>query len=173
MRDALERELKTEIPSDDAARVYRVVLGKYTDEIRGIVLSVHGDHPLGFRGQERDSSTGSTSPFPTESDRDWDLPTETIGGARWEKIVGTVQVRGLQDRSPADAIEVIDMVKIRIAQVINNDTDLRNITDDYGYRIFALETARRYGYASGGDSTAVDSHWCDWTAFMTFRRTCA
>lgn len=171
LRAALERDLKTNIPTSDKARVRTVVLGKYTDEIRGIVLSVHGDHPLGFGGREKDRPTGRRGAITIGSERQWQLPIESIGGSRWETILGTVQVRALKDIPPSAMIEVMDTVKVRIAQVINQDPDLRNISDEYGYRLFAFEIAEDYGYASGGDSTAVDSHWCDFTGQVTSRRT--
>ncbi len=170
LRAALERDLKTAIPISDKARVRTVVLGKFTDEIRGIVLSVHGDHPLGFGGREKDRPTGRRGAITIGSERQWQLPVESVGGSRWETILGTVQIRALKEIPPSAMIEVVETVKARIAQVINQDSELRNITDEYGQRLFALETAEYYGYASGGDNTAVDSHWCDFTGQVSSRR---
>lgn len=168
MRDALERDLSTNIPTSDPARISEVVVGKYTKEPRGLILSVYSDHPLGFQGGKHDSlAEGGPR---AAMDRPYYFPPESIGGAKFLNIFGTVELRALQDMSPSDAVEVISEVETRIAVVINNDPDLVALNDVYGYHLFALETVADYGYASGGGNTAIDRHWCDWVARASFFR---
>ncbi len=168
IRDALEIELMDEIDEDDPARVSVVVVGKYTDELRGIVLSVHLDHPLGFSSGKHDAVAEGTPR--TYHDRPWDLPSESIGGSMWDRAYSTVQLRSLLSKSPQDAAEIIDMAITRIAVVINSYEGLTPFVDPYGYTVFALRTAQRFGYASGGGNTAVDSHWCDYIARVSYKR---
>jgi len=167
MREMLELRLKTEIPNSDPARVNKIVVSKYTDELSGIILSVHSEHPLGPE-QGRHDAQAEGLPR-TLQDRSWILPAESIGGSRFESWLGTVQVRMLKQVSPANALEIVDAVTIRVAKVINNEP-LIPITDEYGYHIFYLGTSARYGYASGGGTTAVDAYWCDWIAKVEYQR---
>jgi hypothetical protein len=163
----LELRLKTEIPNNDPARVNTVVVSKHTDSFKGIILSVHAEHPLGFEKGRHDAQAEGLPR--TLLDRSWILPAETIGGSRFENWVGTVQVRMLKNITPADAVEIVDAVTTRVARVINNEP-LIPLTDEYGYHIFYLGTAARYGYASGGGTTAVDTYWCDWIAKVEYQR---
>ena len=167
MREMLELRLKTEIPNNDPARVNTVVVSKYTSGLSGIILSVHADHPLGFEKGRHDAQAEGLPR--TLMDRAWVLPAETIGGSRFENWVGTVQVRMLKQVSPAKAVEIVDTVTTRIANVINNEPLIPEI-DEYGYKIFYLGTAARYGYASGGGDTAVNTYWCDWIAKVSYLR---
>jgi len=168
MKDALLLALKTNIPEDDPSRVSDVVVGKYTGEVRGILLSVHADHPLGFSGGKYDKSAEGTPRTP--QDRPWIFPPESIGGSKWRSIYGTVQVQSLLRIPPAEAVAVLAMVKTRIAIVVNNEETLRSFADDYGYRVIDVEMADNYGYASGGGDTSVDRHWCDWIARVSYSR---
>lgn len=167
MREMLELRLKTEIPNNDPARVNTVVVSKYTADFSGIILSVHAEHPLGFEMGRHDAQAEGLPR--TLMDRAWTLPAETIGGSRFESWVGTVQVRMLKKVSPADAVAIVDTVTTRIANVINNEPLIPEI-DEYGYKIFYLGTASRYGYASGGGETAVNTYWCDWIAKVSYLR---
>jgi hypothetical protein len=172
LKNALELECKTKIPTDDKSRASQVTLGKYTGEIDGIILSVHGQHPLGFRGRERSGLDEISGPFPGPTDRAWKLPVESVGGSHWQTETGTVQVRMLStELGPADSVAVIEKLKARIARVILTDTDLRGYSDEFGNRLFALDIAQRYGYASGGDNTSVYTIWCDFVAHVSSRRT--
>jgi hypothetical protein len=168
MRELLELRLKTEIPNNDLARVNQVVVSKYTGELNGIILSVHSDHPLGF-DMARNNAPAEGLPR-TLQDRGWSLPAETIGGSRFENWVGTVQVRMLKQVEPSTAVEIVDTIVSRVARVINNEPIIP-ITDEYGVHVFYLGTGSNYGYASGGGTTATDSHWCDWIAKACYTRT--
>ena len=168
IRDALERELRTDIPVGDSARVSKVVISKYTGELRGIILSVHGDHPLGFDAGKHDAiAEGTPRSF---QDRPWMLPPESVGGSQWDRVYGTVQVRALIEKSPQSAVVILDTVLTRIKITIDDALDIVPFVDAYGVQVFNLRTASRYGYASGGDTTAVDSHWCDFIARCSRRR---
>lgn len=168
IRDGLERDLMDKIPQDDPARINLVVIGKYTGERSGIILSVHATHPLGpERGRHDADAQGTPSSLP---DR-WRLPVESLGGSRYDRLYGTVEVRTLlEGTTPAAAVEIIDDVQTRIHYFLNNDPDLCFFGDEYGYRVFSMETAQEYGYSSGGDNVSVDSHWCDWIARVSYKR---
>lgn len=168
IRDALEEELRTNIEESDPSRPTLIAVGKYTDEIKGIILTVHSNHPLGFENGRVDA-VGEGSPR-TYNDRPYTLPSESIGGTQWDSILGTVQVRSLMRYTPSDAVEVIDMVKTRIAVVINDHAGIIPFVDPYGFQVWNLRTSNRYGYASGGDDTSVDTHWCDWIARVSRTR---
>ena len=165
---ALERDLRTGIPKDDPARVWRVELGKYTGEVRGILLTVHADHPLGFdRGKYDQSAEGTPR---TPMDRPWLFPPESLGGSKWRSFFGTVQIRSLIGKPPSDTVDIQAMVKTRVAVCINNSAELIGFADDYGYRLIDVEMTDSYGYASGGGDTSVDRHWCDWVARVCYSR---
>lgn len=168
MRVALERDMRTNIPDDDPARVWKVVIGKYTGEVKGILLSVHADHPLGFGGKKHDQTAEGTPRTPM--DRPWLFPPETLGGSKWRSFFGTVQVRSLLSKSPNNTVEILAMVKTRVAVCVNNSAELVGFKDDYGYRLIDVEMTDVYGYASGGGDTSVDRHWCDWIARVSYSR---
>jgi len=98
------------------------------------------------------------------------LPSESIGGTQWDLVLGTVEIRSLGKRTPSAAVEVIDMVKARIAVVINDHQGIVPFVDPLGFQVWHLRTSNRYGYASGGDNTSVDRHWCDWIARISRER---
>lgn len=167
IRDALEEEFAN---ADFLPTAPTIVVGKYTGDLREgkLVLSVHASHPLGFGDGKHDAIAEGT-PRDT-ADRPWKLPPESVGGSQWDRIYGSVQVRFVQDQSPQDAVEVIQEILTRIALIINSKEGLVPFQDKYGYQVFALRTSSKYGYASGGDQTAVDSHWCDFIARVSHRR---
>jgi len=168
IRDKIQEDMIDGIDESDSARVTLVVVGKHSDEPRGIVLSVHSTHPLGPEGGRVD---GIAEGFPRSfHDRPWELPPESIGGSIWDRLYGTVQVRGLQKYTPQNAMEIIDMVKTRIAVILNRGNDIIPFTDPYGYCVFNLRSSSRFGYASGGGTTATDAHWCDFVAQVSNRK---
>ena len=168
IRDKIELDLQTDIAEADPARVTTIVVGKFSDEPRGIVLSVHSTHPLGPEGGRID---GIAEGFPRSfHDRPWELPAESLGGSQWDRIYGTVQVRCLQKYAPEDALEIVDMVKTRIAVVLNSGSAIVPFIDPYGYCVFSLRCSSRFGYASGGGNTATDAHWCDFVAMVSSER---
>jgi hypothetical protein len=170
IRDHLERDLITNIPPDDPARPDDVTIGKHTDSPYGIHLIVHADHPLGFTGDKLESSAerkGSRA----ERYHPGEFPAESIGGWKWRRIFGTVEIKSVQkDTTPAEAVAILALVKVRIAHCITRDVDLTRLTDNYGYQVVAIEMSEVYGYASGGGRTSVDRHWCDWTATAAYPR---
>lgn len=168
MREILERDLITNIPTTDEARARRVVLGKYDGSADGITLSVHADHPLGF-DKDRMNAMAERGSSRAERYRPGRYPMESIGGVRFRHIFGTVQIRSVLDGvDPADAIAILALVKTRIAHTINSDPELIGITDAFQYSIFEVETTDDYGYASGGSGIAVDAHWVDWIAHCVY-----
>jgi hypothetical protein len=167
--DNLRLELRDKIPASDLSRVTRVLIGRYTGDISGITLTVHGDHPLGFGGRRHDATAEG---FPrTLYDRPFELPPETIGGSRWELWFGTVQIRMLKELRQALAYDVIEMVAARTSAVIDRSEHLLPLSDDFGCRVFYIGSNSRYGYRSGSDDTSVTIHWVDWTARATYPRT--
>jgi hypothetical protein len=168
LRDRINEELVELTPVTEVSHVYRVVVGKYTEDLRGIVCSVHGTHPLGFDGGRHDSNAEGT---PRQlHERGWILPAESIGGSQWETCYGTVQIRCLLKVPPSYAEEIIQEVIMRIAVIINDGENIVPFTDPFGYTVFSLRTSQSYGYAGGGDNTTVDSYWCDWIARAERRR---
>ena len=170
LRDALEDALKTQIPTDDPARVSTVVAGKYTQDRTGIVLSVHADHPLGEERGRYDHTVEGTPRDRTE--RPWFLPPESIGGSQWRQIYGAVEIRWvLEGTSTSVAIGIVETVTRRVRTVIKDTTTLCPLQDDYGDMLFGLAYYADYGYPSGGDNVSVDAHWVDFTARIASRRT--
>ena len=172
IRDELEEKLRTDIPTTDPARVTKVVVGKYSDDIAGIILIVHADHPLGFGSGRLDEQSGGRVQFSDDTiNRAWRLPPESLGGSRFEDELITVEVRMLKDNvSPSRSVAIVDEVKVRIRTAIETMTTLVGTVDDYGNIVFALEASKRYGYASGGGETSVNTFWCDFTARISYRR---
>ena len=169
MRDALEKHLKTDIDPDDLARADDVVLGKYTGKLRGVTLSIHATHPLGYSLGRHNTPAVSAKVGPMG--RPWIFPPETLGGSKWMQIYGTVQCRFLLDMTVASAVDIVWTVKTRVAYVINNEADLVGFgADEWGYNLRNLETAVDYGYSGGGGTKAVDAHWCDWVAHISYSR---
>lgn len=170
IRDELELKMRTDISMSDIARVSKVVVGKYADDIAGIILVVHADHPLGFDGSRLDKQSGGAAPSTAGSDRAWKLPAESMGGSRFEDETLTVEVRMLKDVSPSRSVSIVDEVKIRIRTAVEAMRSLIGTTDDYGNMLFALEASERYGYASGGGDTSVNTFWCDFIARVSYTR---
>lgn len=169
IRDYLELRCKTEIPKDDNSRVNQVVVGRYTGELLGIILSVHGDHPLGpFAGRHDGTAEGYPRRY---SDRPWNLPAETIGGSKFEVLYGTVQLRMLKSVNQATSLEIVDVVMNRVTQVIENEPILP-IVDQFGNRVFYVGVLAELGYYSGSDDTGAAAYWCDFTARVSRPRTC-
>lgn len=170
IRDHLERDLLTNIDEDDEALVTSVTVGKFTESPYGIHLVVHADHPLGFSNDKLDSSAeyrGSRA----ERFHPGLFPAESIGGYKWRRIHGTVEIRSVQKGvTPAEAVAIIALVKTRILQSITNDITLTRIVDTFEHQVVGIEMAENYGYASGGGRTSVDRHWCDWVATVAYPR---
>jgi len=170
MRDKLEEDLITKIPTDDLARATDVTIGKHTATPYGIHLVVHADHPLGF-GTDRINSSAEYGGSRAERYLPGRFPAESVGGSKWRRIFGTVEIKSVQkNTTPAEAVGILALVKTRVAYCINNDEGLTHISDDYGYQIVNVEMSEVYGYASGGGNTSVDRHWCDWIAVASYQR---
>jgi len=166
---ALESALKTEIPADDSARVSLVNRGKYTGDRSGIVLSVHADHPLGYERGRYDHIAEGTPREQQERPNQW--PSESHGGSQWMFVYGGIEIRWvLEGTPPADAIEIVETIKRRIKHVIDTDTTLHPLQDDYGDVLFGLKYYGAYGYPGGGDNVSVDAHWVDFTATVASRQ---
>ena len=169
MKDQLEADLKTAIATADSARVTYLQLGKFNRDPTGINLAIFATHPKGtsmgrlaFPGNESSSAFVGARPG-------W-FPEESIGGSLIRYVVGTVVIYSLLDHSPADNIQVIECVKTRIANCINNDSGYLTLSDTYGWHCVMMRTAEWYGYASGGDDVALDRHYCDWVAAISAKR---
>jgi hypothetical protein len=170
IREKLEEDLITNIDPDDLALVDDVTIGKHTESPYGIHLIVHADHPLGF-GTDRINSSAEYRGARAERYHPGTFPAESVGGAKWRRIFGTVEIKSVQkNTTPADAVAILALVKTRVAYSINNDVQLTRLTDDYGYQIVAVEMSENYGYASGGGNISVDRHWCDWVATASYQR---
>jgi len=170
MRDHLERDLKTNIAVSDEARATGVTIGKFAESPYGIHLAVQADHPLGFT---MDRLTASAEHGSSRSERYQPgyFPGESVGGAKWRRFMGTVQVRSvLKGTTPAETVAIMALVKTRIAYCITNDEDLIHISDTYGFHVVSVDMAEEYGYASGGGQTSADIHWCDWVCVCSYRR---
>lgn len=171
IRDELDQKLRVDIPTTDPVRVTRVVVGKYSDDITGIILVVHADHPLGFDSGRLDSAANTISQGGGTITKAWKLPVESIGGCRFEDEIITVEVRMLKDVAPQTAVGIVDEVKIRIRSTVEQMSGLVGTRDGYGNTCFAFEPAMRYGYASGGGDTSVNTFWCDFHAKVAYVRT--
>jgi len=171
MAAALQRDLIDNIPLDDPARVNVVQLGKYVGELENkIVLSVLPEHPLGIMG-DRVNALAEFRASRSQRYRPGQFPSETLGGSRFRYVFGTVQMRMILKRvTPAEAIPISALVKTRAAMVINNDEDLVGFEDVYGYFCHDTQCSDDYGYASGGEDTAVQIKWIDWISLMTYAR---
>jgi hypothetical protein len=171
MKEVLQQELQENVPQDDPAYVSVVTLGKYSSDISGILLSVYPEHPVEARSGGKDLPAGSSSATATSETKEYDLPNESIGGAKWRYINGTVQMRMLKDVSPEASVEIVQTVLARIEYIIENEPTLRNFRDPWGHTIWQIFVADTWGYASGGEEISTIIHWVDWTALEVFRRT--
>ena len=171
MRDALEFNLKTNIPASDPARVTTVVVGKYVGSPKGIILSVYNHHPLGFTVDRLNASAEEKSSR-AERYRPTSFPTESLGGTRFRHILGTVMMRCvLENTTQEEALAIVELAKTRVANVINNDTSLMPLSDEFDYHIFQLSATEDYGYSGGGEDIGTGVYWLDWLATLNFRRT--
>ena len=152
----------------DPARLDVVVVGKYIEELAGINVSVHSDHPLGI-GQQRVNQNieGVQS---TSLLKGWKLPAETIGGSKFDRWPGTVQVRMLKDVDQKTGLKIIEHVCARIGVVINSEP-ICPIRDEYGYTIYHVTTTGTIGYASGGGDISVATRWVDFAGLVSSKRT--
>lgn len=167
----LQAALIDDVPVDDDARADRVSKSKDVDDPEGIVVSVHSVYPLGPNDSNRDmlfQGVNGGNKF------GWNFPPESIGGSVFRRVAGSIQVRAILDgKTPEEAIDIIDMVQTRIEYALDNDSghELWPFTDDLGYTVSNLISSGRTGYASGGEDTAVDAHWVDWIALVSYQRT--
>lgn len=163
----LQLRLVDEIPRGAPERVDVVAVGKYIEELDGIIVTVHSDHPLGV-GQSRVNANieGVES---TSLLKGWNLPPESLGGSKWERWPGTVQVRMLKDVDQLTGLKIIEHVCARIGIVINGEV-IVPIRDEYGYTIFHLTTVGTIGYASGGGDISVNTRWVDFAALVSSSR---
>jgi hypothetical protein len=169
IRDALEEDLIDRIPADDPARVSLVTRGKHTGDRTGIVLSVHADHPLGYERGRYDHIAEGTPREQQERPNTW--PSESVGGSSWTLVYGGIEVRWvLEGTSPQDAIAIVETVKRRTRYVLEQNTTLHPLQDDYGDVLFGLKFYGAYGYPGGGDNVSVDAHWIDFTATVATSR---
>lgn len=171
MKDQLELELKTNIAPDDDARVTSVQLGKFTKSPEGINLAIFADHPDGWSaGRLSAPANDGSSAF--AGSRPGRFPEESMGGSLVRYVVGTVVVYALIDFSPSESIQIIECVKTRIANCINNDVELIQLSDTYGWHVVTMQTAEFYGYSSGGGGdVSTDRYYCDWVASISATRT--
>lgn len=150
----------TQVPDDDKSRVDVVIIGKPTEELRKRnVLSVHTVHPLGPPKDTEDIMMG-TPTKPNERPYKW--PTETMGGMRTRKMLGTVQINLRQNVRAPDALPLIGAIESRVRRGIDMDIRLRGFKDDFGNFMHQVETYEAYGYASGGGKTSLHRRWVDW-----------
>ena len=169
MRDSLERDLRTNVPTTDPSRASRVVIGKDVGDPNGVIISVHETHPLGVEAaSQRDASVERLAAGSEQ--KAWQLPVESIGGSKFRRVAGTVQIRCLVETNQAEIVTIVETVIARTISTLTNDPTLRGFADAFGYNLFALQAEDAFGYASGGDEVASDRFWVNWFAFVSFRR---
>ena len=162
MKTALTEWCITDVDSDDDSKADYVIIGKPTEELSDeITVSIHVRHPLGI-GVDRDKDVTGIS-----TKTRWKFPGETFGGARFEEIVGTVQIRARKDLTYEDAILLFAPLTNRVLDAINTDYLLTSLEDSTGRRMFQIEAFRREGYESGGGEVSLDTQWIDWVAYIS------
>ena len=169
MKTVLEDACINNVPGDDPSRAARVVIGRFTGSITRdkIVLEVHAQHPL---GPEQGSHRGTQGTQQPEA-KTWDLPAETIGGSkfRWER--GTVQVRCHLRLEREDAVEIIEAVRCRVRQAIEDSNDLIGLQDDFGNMVHTIEVTDDYAYTNEAGNPSTERAFIDWRALLSYRRT--
>lgn len=169
MRTSLERDLRTNVPTSDPSRASRVVIGKDTGDPQGIIVSIHETHPLGVEASsQRDASAERLSAG--HGGENWKMPVESLGGSKFRRIAGTVQVRALVETDQGEIVTIVETVIARIINTLTSDSTLRGFEDAFGHSLFALQVEDAFGYASGGDEVASDRFWVDWFAMVSFKR---
>ena len=100
------------------------------------------------------------------------FPYESLGGTRFRHVLGTVMMRViLEDTTQEEALAIVELVKTRAQIVINNDTALMPLSDEFDYHLFQLSATEDYGYSGGGEDIGTGVYWLDWLATLCFRRT--
>jgi len=169
MKASLQKACIDDVPADDPSRAGLVVLGRYTASVttKKIVVEVHPQHPLGPERQDRRSSQGGIQ----REGYEWNLPPETIGGARFRWDRGTVQIRYHLRMDREEAVNIIQATAERVKQALASDETLIGLTDDFGNRIHALEVTDDYSYTNEAGDPATERVFVDWRALVSSRRT--
>jgi hypothetical protein len=169
MKTVLQAACIDDIDAADDALVGLVMLGKYQASItvKKIVIEVHPQHPLGPERQERKSGQADVQ----RDGYEWNLPPETIGGARFRWYRGTVQIRYHLKMDREEALAIIQVVVERVRQALETNASLIGITDDFGNRIHALEVTDDYSYTNEAGDPATERVFVDWRALVSSRRT--
>lgn len=154
----------TNVSSEDQSRANHVVLGKPTSELRdNCVVSIHTQHPL---GPEQDTDRRVEGSPRERSERPWVFPRESYGGAKFDMMYGTVQVRMRERMQHKKALAIKAVVAHRIKYAIERDTRLRVLSDDLGNTMLMIETFKHSGHAAGGGDVSVFIEWVDWRALI-------
>lgn len=168
MKDVLQAACIDDIDPADDALVGLVVLGRYASSVvvKKVVVEVHPQHPLGPEREERKSSQGDIQ----RDGYEWNLPPETIGGARFRWYRGAVQIRYHLKMDREEALAIIQVVVERVRQALETSTSLIGITDDFNNRVHALEVTDDYSYTNESGDPATERVFVDWRALVSSRR---
>lgn len=168
IKASLQKACIDDVPPDDSSLVGLVVLGRYASSVtvKKIVIEVHPQHLLGPDKEERRNTQAARQ----QDGYKWDLPPETIGGARFRWIRGTIQIRYHLRMDREAAVPIIQVVVERVKQALENDRSLIGLTDDFGNRVHALEVTDDYSYTNEAGDPATERVFVDWRAMVSSRR---
>jgi len=153
---------------DDDTKAGLVIIGRYAGSavVKKIVIEIHPQHPLGPETSGRKGSQGDVQ----RDGYEWDLPAETIGGMRLRWYRGAIQIRYHLKMDREEALAIIQVVAERIRYVLETDTSLIGLKDDFGNRIHALEVTDDYSYTNEAGDPSTERVFVDWRALVSSRR---